>query len=84
MSTFYSPDMDWEAAFRDIAAADTTEAFRTWQAECDHARALVAATPSLDTTGERGGYRFTLRWVITHMIEEYARHNGHATCSASA
>ena len=33
--------------------------------------------PSM-SSGERGGYTFTLRWVITHMIEEYARHNGHA------
>jgi uncharacterized damage-inducible protein DinB len=78
MSAIYAPDMDWEGAFRDVATADTAEAFRTWRAECDHARTLVAAAPSLDTTGERGGARFTLRWVITHMIEEYARHNGHA------
>ena len=21
---------------------------------------------------------FSLRWIVTHMIEEYARHNGHA------
>jgi hypothetical protein len=26
----------------------------------------------------RGGEWFSLRWVLTHMIEEYARHNGHA------
>ena len=26
---------------------------------------------------ERGGERFSLRWVITHMIEETARHAGH-------
>jgi uncharacterized damage-inducible protein DinB len=25
---------------------------------------------------ERG--RFSLRWIVLHMIEEYARHNGHA------
>ncbi len=24
------------------------------------------------------GTRFSLRWVMVHMIEEYARHNGHA------
>jgi hypothetical protein len=24
------------------------------------------------------GQRFSLRWVVVHMIEEYARHNGHA------
>jgi hypothetical protein len=41
-------------------------------------RELVAAVPSLDTEGERGGQRFTVRWVLVHMIEEYARHNGHA------
>ena len=33
---------------------------------------------SLEATGLRGGWKFTLRWVLTHMIEEYARHNGHA------
>ena len=26
----------------------------------------------------RTGERFSLRWVVLHMIEEYARHNGHA------
>ena len=46
--------------------------------ECDHARALVAAAPSLETRGLRRGGWFSLRWVLTHMIEEYARHNGHA------
>lgn len=70
--------MDWEAAFRDAGTADTGEAFRLWRAGCDHARALVAAAPSLETRGYRGGTWFSLRWVLTHMIEEYARHNGHA------
>ena len=26
----------------------------------------------------RSGKRPTLRWILLHMIEEYARHNGHA------
>ena len=30
----------------------------------------------------RSGY-VSLRWVLTHMIEEYARHNGHADLSGS-
>ncbi|MGH3180394.1 MAG: hypothetical protein ACRDOE_00565 [Streptosporangiaceae bacterium] len=45
--------MDWEASFRDVATADVAEAFRLWRAECDHARALVAAAPSLDVRGFR-------------------------------
>jgi hypothetical protein len=32
----------------------------------------------LDDTGLRGGAEVSLRWIYVHMIEEYARHNGHA------
>jgi uncharacterized damage-inducible protein DinB len=78
LSLIFATDMDWDAAFREVGAASVTEAFHAWHAECDHARALVAAAPSLDVDGERRGVRFSLRWVLTHMIEEYARHNGHA------
>jgi uncharacterized damage-inducible protein DinB len=78
MAGIFSPDMDWEVAFRDAATADVAEAFRLWQAECGHARALVAAAPSFDVTGFRHSGYVSLRWVMTHMIEEYARHNGHA------
>jgi uncharacterized damage-inducible protein DinB len=58
-------DADWDS---DLA---------TWQAECDAARA-AAARKSLDDTGVRRGGLVSLRWIYTHMIEEYARHNGHA------
>jgi len=78
MTPIFAPDMDWEAAFREVGTADVAEAFRIWRAECDHARALVAAAPSLDVTGFRRSGYVSLRWVLTHMIEEYARHNGHA------
>ena len=57
---------DWDA---DLAA---------WQAECAASRA-AAATRSLDDTGlTRSGDGCSLRWIYAHMIEEYARHNGHA------
>jgi uncharacterized damage-inducible protein DinB len=56
---------DWEA---DLAA---------WQAECDASR-VAAAGFALDDTGERQGRPVSLRWIYLHMIEEYARHNGHA------
>jgi uncharacterized damage-inducible protein DinB len=78
MASIFAPGLDWEVAFREVATADVAEAFRIWQAECDHARALVVEAPSFDVTGLRGGGRVSLRWVMTHMIEEYARHNGHA------
>ncbi len=58
-------DADWEA---DLAA---------WHAECDASR-NAAAGYDLDDTGLRGGQPCSLRWIYVHMIEEYARHNGHA------
>ncbi|MFJ9459641.1 DinB family protein [Kitasatospora sp. NPDC101447] len=62
----------------DVDTADPDEAFATWRGECDHARELVAAAESLDVLGHYGEEVFSLRWIVTHMIEEYARHNGHA------
>jgi uncharacterized damage-inducible protein DinB len=48
-----------------------------WRTECEQSR-VVAATRSLDDTGRRSGQAVSLRWIYVHMIEEYARHNGHA------
>jgi len=48
-----------------------------WRSECDTSRRLAGAR-SLDDTGLRRGQPCSLRWIYTHMIEEYARHNGHA------
>lgn len=78
MAGIFAPGLEWEAAFRDVASAGVAEAFRLWRAECDHARKLVAAAPSFDVRGFRSSGYVSLRWVMTHMIEEYARHLGHA------
>jgi uncharacterized damage-inducible protein DinB len=48
-----------------------------WKAECEAAR-LAAAPYPLDHAGLCDGKPCSLRWIYTHMIEEYARHNGHA------
>jgi len=48
-----------------------------WHAECDHSR-TAAAAHQLDDTGLRDGQPCSLRWIYVHLIEEYARHNGHA------
>ncbi len=58
-------DADWES---DLAA---------WHQECEASR-LAAATRQLDDVGVRHGEPCSLRWIYNHMIEEYARHNGHA------
>jgi uncharacterized damage-inducible protein DinB len=79
MASIFAPGLDWERSFADVSDADPDEALAAWEAECGHARNLVAAAPSLDATGDRDGRgNFSLRWVLVHLIEEYARHNGHA------
>ena len=74
----YYTDDNPDADFDDVDRADVAEAFATWRAACASARDRVAAAPSLDVTGRQDGREFSLRWIMIHMIEEYARHNGHA------
>jgi uncharacterized damage-inducible protein DinB len=78
--SLYCTDSSPDADFDEVADADAAEALETWRQECDRARAVVAAVPSLDDTFEndRDGKTYSLRWIVSHMVEEYARHNGHA------
>lgn len=50
------------------------EAFATWHAEIAYAEEFTETT-DLEFAGPQGD---VLREVLVHMIEEYARHNGHA------
>jgi len=75
----YYSDENRDGDFDDVADADVAEAFGYWRDECTHARERAATKPSLDVNGTaREGERYSLRWIMVHMIEEYARHNGHA------
>ena len=73
-------DWDWHSA-----AEDSPDQLRAlWQDAVDRSRALVAealADGGLDQLAQRtwpDGRAPSLRWILVHMIEEYARHNGHA------
>jgi uncharacterized damage-inducible protein DinB len=67
-----------DAAFENADPARAEADFAAVTEECARARKAVSGA-SLDDefTGGRGR-TLSLRWVYTHMIEEYARHNGHA------
>jgi uncharacterized damage-inducible protein DinB len=75
----YTPE-DRDGEFDGVDDADVGAAFAAWNEECAHARHVVASASALDTVGKgrRRGEEVTLRWIMVHMIEEYARHNGHA------
>ncbi len=73
------PDGDFDGAVPDPAVV--TQAWAVWRAEVAFAERFVAEAPDLDITGvEDDPWRgaMSLRWVLVHMVEEYARHNGHA------
>jgi hypothetical protein len=75
---FYD-DANLDGDFDDVDDADVAEAFAYWREQCDIAREVERSHASLDDCGwepERGD--ISLRWIMVHMIEEYARHNGHA------
>jgi hypothetical protein len=73
------PDGRPGAAFGPLDPDRAEEAFATLTAEWHACRAAVAGIPLEQTfTHERTGDTMSLRWVYVHMIEEYARHNGHA------
>ena len=74
------PDWEWHSA-----ADQSPEILRAlWAAATDRSRALVAEAldeGGLDQLARRpwpNGESPSLRWIVCHMIEEYARHNGHA------
>lgn len=74
------PDWEWHSA-----AEDTPEQLHAiWRAAVERSRSRVTealAEEGLDWLVRRprpNGEAPSLRWIVVHMIEEYARHNGHA------
>jgi uncharacterized damage-inducible protein DinB len=75
----WSDERDFQVAY-DASTSTRSEAFAAWQAEVEHARRIEREAESLDVTGWSSNWEedVSLRWVMLHLIHEYARHNGHA------
>ncbi|TDC63390.1 DinB family protein [Streptomyces hainanensis] len=71
-----APDADWDGAAADPALVE--DAWANWRAECAFADRFVAEASTLDVLGQTAQGPVSLRELLVHMIEEYARHNGHA------
>ena len=74
------PDWEWESSKQ-----DSPEQLRTgWEDAVTRSRDLLEVALAADGPGQlakramRDGGTPSLRWILVHMIEEYARHNGHA------
>jgi uncharacterized damage-inducible protein DinB len=73
-----NPDLDFDGAVADTAVVE--EAFATWRAEIAAAESWLDALDEADLGREVRHHDDTVsvRDVIVHLIEEYARHAGHA------
>jgi uncharacterized damage-inducible protein DinB len=77
--------IDWDAdpdfEFRTAAELEPEDLRRRYKEACARSRDVVAAAQSLDQLSvepRRNGAHFDLRWMLLHLIEETARHAGHA------
>ena len=76
----WDADPDWDLHSAD--GEDLSHLVSLYQTAIERGRATLDAIGSLDTKSalpnRPGGETFTVRWVLLHLIEETARHNGHA------
>ena len=70
-------DGDWNGALPDPSVVE--EAWQAWRAEVRFADDFLSRATDLGMKARRiDAEGVSLRWVLVHMIEEYARHCGHA------
>jgi len=74
---FQGEEEDAGFNFPAVDEALVTEAHAVWQAEIAHARDVLERT-DLDAVVDVHGDALEVRDIVVHMIEEYARHCGHA------
>lgn len=67
-------DDDFAGAVPDASAV--ADAWKAWRDEVEFSDRVVAESPDVAARGKKRGV--PIREVLVHMIEEYARHNGHA------
>jgi hypothetical protein len=76
----WKQDRDWE--WHSAADDEPGEIWALFDREVERARSIVAEAGDLDAHAARASRRtgepISLRWIVVHMIEEYARHVGHA------
>ncbi|HYP46970.1 MAG TPA: DinB family protein [Propionibacteriaceae bacterium] len=70
------PDGDFDGAIADQAVVD--DALAAWRDEMAFADEFISSHDLGFAGNDGGGEPLSLRELLVHMIEEYARHNGHA------
>ena len=74
--TDQDPDLDFNGA--DGTSEVGTDAWDSWHREVAHARKVTAGYDDLGETFDYRGQQLEIRDILVHLLEEYARHVGHA------
>lgn len=74
----YGSETNRDADFDDVDGADAQADYAAFLQEIEAARAAIADVPLDHEFISKRHAVMSVRWVYLHMIEEYARHNGHA------
>lgn len=78
-SVDWDDDPNWE--FRTAALLEPVQLRSRYREACDRSRGVVFKSTGLDQLSVKAlgdGRNFSLRWVLLHLVEETARHAGHA------
>jgi len=79
VESLYWTEAEPDADFDHVDTADWADDLAVWDAEVARARDIERAENDLDRVCSlEGRPDHDVRWIMVHMIEEYARHNGHA------
>src|SRR3954453_15083569 len=80
LARLYSTEEDRDLDFNGALADDgvVAEAWESWRREVAHAREVYAGIDDLGAEVRFGDQRAEVRDIMVHMVEEYARHVGHA------
>jgi uncharacterized damage-inducible protein DinB len=77
---YCTPD-NRDGDFDDLDSASAEDVWQHYSAQVAESRRILSTFATADDSTRGGSQRrppSTLRWVLLHLIEEYARHNGHA------
>jgi hypothetical protein len=76
---WYSSEEDPDACFNAVDPSRAEEDMAAYRASVERAREAVKGRTIDEISPEPDdGHPVSLRWIYLHMVEEYARHNGHA------
>lgn len=74
----FDTTQDVDVDFNDLDPARVAQDMKRFLRQCDVSRRVVEGADSFDQLAAKARDDVSLRWIVVHMIEEYARHNGHA------